>query len=393
MTIRIASLLASGVLIWASSVAAQEDAEPAAPKTAAELRLERLQNERAIAEAEKAIRDARDVAIPSSGNEGTTSAGDGAGQPEALALASRQFDQIAQRIAGRPALQNVSVLVTSGTTRPTTEAYQSFLGHVEALKAELDEAQRSAKEIENAGRSNIVGSTPVAAIVPVASALLSYLRSDYDIAGVDVHGLDDAALIAALVAQGEHKLQPLDQAAISTTTRSELRTILNSLQGSRRSLNTALGRCDELRADRDVDLSEAKDEEKPAVRRRYIVPLGHCATVEAAEANYAQFLSTYSTADGAAMKAVFEQAQLDAALKRGGLLYVKVHQTAGAAYTQANFFASLGAMPYHVTVASVVSWQFVGSDGQVADAGFERVYDGYRRIDQVDELLNPSASQ
>lgn len=351
-------------------------------RTPQERRRDELVVEKEIAEAQQAIRAAEGSVVPSSGIAGTTTAGAGAGEAEVLALGALQFDRAAREIksqlrkpAGSP------LLIAVGTLRPDVSAYTLFKIRQETLLRDLVNARPLANQI-----SSEKSATPA---LMIGGAILSYFRSNFSVTGVKIEGLDDAALVAAMVANGEQLIRPLEQNAVPAAAIDEVRRALDALSMARRELEPARSECIRIRAELEADQAEAEAKDRPRIRARASSLVDKCSTLDAVLAAYSTFVSDHAATGGAAIGAVLKQAHLSAVLGQSDLLLVKVHDTAGSSYTQQNFFSTvIGQMPFHVTAASVISWQLLGPDGQVKDAGWQPMYEGYRQVGEVPIVLN-----
>jgi hypothetical protein len=379
--------------VVASSALAQDAEEPAtaAPKSAAQLRLDALLVEKGIAEARRDIRTAEAVTIPDSDTSGTVTAASGAGQAEALALAGRQFRNSAIEILNtlqKPETGRV-LFVTAGTALPDTSAAALFSVRLENQIARL---------VETRGLSDAITTWGVEALQPqygsvgdaagIASSVLSYLRSDFSVAGLDIAGMTSEAMVSAVLAVGGPATQRLDTNWIDPVVVLEISEKLNRLEGERALIEGGRVRCLELRADREAALAAAKEPLKPAVRRRYVTVMDQCAQLDAHLTAYNAFVSDLSASGGATLVAVLRQESLARKLAVNDVLLVQVQAVSGSSYTQQNVFAHLGGMPFHVTASSVVNWSRVGPQGVVRAHGGGPVYDGYTRLQDVRQLVN-----
>lgn len=384
--------LAASVLsltLLSSPAAWAQDAAPE-PPTARERRLAELRVEREIMDEEVLLAEARRKLIPTSGIDGGVETGTGAGEAEVLALAARQFDVGARHIIRRLELPTGRLLITTGATRPDTTAYEVFNLRATSLQATLADLDRTASAIQGGSRGAGLGD-----VLAIGSSLLSYFRSDFSIEGIKVEGMDDAALAAAVLANGAAHITPLDVGAVSAATLLRIRDQLAALDRQRLALEGARRTCVEAKAGYEAALASAEtDPARAALRRDNARTLDRCAILEAGIAAYAGFAAEYSSADGAASFAtILKQAETADRLKSSDLLVVKVIGTAGSGYTQENLISHLGGMPFHITSAAVISWQRYDSAGVLKDAGWMPLYDGYRRLGQVDALINACRSR
>lgn len=382
--------LAIHTCVWAQDAQTPPVSEPETP---AQRRLAELKVEQEIAEAEKAIRDANSTLIPTSGVEGTVTIGEGGGGPEVLAIAARQMEDGAFRIISQTKDPGDRGLwVATGAEVPETTAWQFFVVRQEALEASLKATTDALATAESGPRSAYSG-MGVGTAISAASALLSYLRSDFSVAGVAVTGLDDAALAAAVIAAAPGRIQLLDTASIQSSTLIDIHDRLKGLDVLRDRLEPARLSCVETDRALEAALEGADtDDAKARIRRGFVERLDACRQIKALIADYDAFVAFYASDDGALMGKVIQQAELSKRMTERDLLLVKLHQVSGAGYTQINLVSHLGGMPYHVTTASVISWQRLNSDGRVTDSGWVPLYFGYRRLGDVDKIINGDCS-
>lgn len=385
------TLIAASALLAAGSVAAQETPADAPPQTAAERRLAELETEQKIAEAEQAIRQANSDLIPPSGIDGTVEIKTGGGGPEVLAIAAHQLQLGARRIISETVDPGAAGLwISTGTSRPDITAWQFFTVRQEALEKLLQAkaAQLAAAAASEGKSADGAAGLGVGAAISAASALLSYLRSDFSVAGVDVSGLDDDALASAVMAAAPGRIQRLDTAAIRIETLQDVHDRLLGLDVLRDRLEPARLECIEIRKAADAAVEAARtDAARVRARAQFADRIEACDEIRTLITQYDAFVALYASADPTLMATVIRQADVDRRLGERDLLLVKLHKVQGAGYTQTNLVSHLGGMPYHVTTSSVISWQRMDRTGVVVDSGWAPLYFGYRRLGEVGSLI------
>ncbi len=355
-----------------------QDVAPVTPQ-ASSARLDRLLEAQKEAEARQAIRAAQADLIPSSGVEGTVGVGDHAGEAEAFAIAALQTRDVADRIYAALPEGGRSALVAPGASRPDTTAYLAFDLRRQAVLGQLTGVKGVADEI----LSQSVAVAP-GTVIAIGTALLSYFRSDYQVDGIAVTGVSNDSLVAALLQGRSDTLQPLDAGRVHPDTINAMRRDLAEIDTARRALERARRTCVQFQADYDAEVN-AKDADKPAVRRSWADRLDLCTTLATALTSYTGF-ATDMGASAAGFPEILKQYDIHLQLKTNRLLLVEI-DTRGSGYTQQNIVSHLGGMPFHVSVVSWAHWRLLDTTGRLQASGDVPVHSGYRRVNDVEALI------
>lgn len=382
-----------GGLASAPFARAQEVPDPAL--TAITLDQQRAALRKANAEADAAELSALKAAVPGLPTPGQAKAESGAGAAEALALSALQMGYASARILDavveRADQSPTAVYVSAGATLPSLAelgAYRDRQSSLEsALRAILDDPIAGPEVgIGTDYKINMPGA-PIVAAGQIASFVLGALQTNHTASPVNVTAPTDADAVAALLWAGAPIVRPLEPHRPAVETRAALATEVAGLETARRDIEPSRQICLVLNAEVDA----AKAEDKPALRLRYVRQLDQCAQLALVTAAYDAFVATYRAADGLVMDRVAKQMDIEARLAgEEPVLLVQAGRAAAGGYTQGNLFSTIGANPYHVTVASVVSWQLLEGDGTLIRAGWEPLYSGYQRVAEVDRLINGS---
>lgn len=386
------ALMAGAFLLMAgaSAHAQTPPVEGETPPSPAEQRRTELELERDIAKLEQEIRTLRTPTLPESGVEGEMNVGDGAGEAEAMVLAARHLGDVGTRIISdlAPGMHG-PVFVAGGDVFPDQTPLRVYEVRHAALTAQLGRARLIADQItapglgiaESGGRKGVGA---LSAAIPLINSLLSYFRSDYAAAGLDVPALDDAALVAAVLAAeppGQaRRLQPMT-GPVSREVAVALSSELLALDEARSGLEPGRRRCVQMRA---------LAEEEEAAAGRLASRLDLCAQLDLALSAYQTFGEELAADDGAQLGALLRLRQVARNLDQAGasVLLVRLHASTGGSFKQTNVFSALGAMPFHVTTSTIASWRQLDGQGQLVAAGWRPAYSGYRRLQEVDELIN-----
>lgn len=172
---------------------------------------------------------------------------------------------------------------------------------------------------------------------------------------------------------------------VSDETIRSVEDTLNRLSDERQRLEPGRAVCVAMKAEID-GAKEAAD--KAALRNRYASPLNLCAQVELAANTYDAFVQSYGAGGGSKLHTGMQQMDIQRRLGSHRLLLVSLVAPQAASYTQSNVFSTLGAMPFHVTTASVLAWRLVDGQGEVVDARWACLYSGYQQITEVDRAVN-----
>lgn len=367
---------------------------PPVPPTALEQRRDEAVIRAAIAKAESEEAASRASMLPKPPTVGATTASEGAGEPEAMILATLQVQfaaaDIVQQLGATFDTNSHPTFVAAGSTLPSVAEAEAFDLRTDALEAFLSRASEIEIAIPEPRRSNLMaveagqGFLPISTLTTIAASAISWLQTTTTVGGVALTKTEDATLVSAFLWAGGGRLQPLDGVRISTETSRAVTGRLDALARLRGLLEVPRGNCAIMRARIDAK----KDDAKTALEALYAGALVSCGQVDAAITAYDAFTSTYKAGDGDRLQLVLAQKEITRRIGTGMVLLVAIPRQEAAAYTQTNVFSALGAIPYHVTAATDLHWRLVKNDGSLVRAGFGSRYSGYQPISEVDRLVN-----
>ncbi len=393
MTKWTATAVALGLLatpVWGQDAPTQ----PAAPPSPLQQQRDDAKLRAEIADFQAKEAESRASIIPDPPTAGVTKAEAGAGEPEALILATLQVQFAASEIVESvgPIIdeKKLPVAVAAGSTLPSDAEAQAFDLRTSALKTFLDDAGKIEVDIPRPRASERFASQALTSFVPgatltnIAASALSWLQTSTTIAGVSLTKPEDATLVSAFLWAGNGRLQTLDGLRVHRDTRKGVEDTLTELAQLRGELERSRGNCAIMRARIDA----TKDDAKAALQALYAGALVSCGQIDAAIAAYDAFTGSYKAGDGDRLQLVLSQKEMARRIGTGLVLLVSIPRQEAAAYTQTNVFSSLGAIPYHVTAATDITWRLVDSEGTLIRAGFGSRYSGYQPISEVDRLVN-----
>lgn len=266
------------------------------------------------------------------------------------------------------------------------------------LSAQILSLQPSLIPESAAGDLSILpGMGPAANLVSglrIASSVLSYFAADFRVSGTPSSGLDDAALATAVLEAGNGQIGVLQTTSISASVRESFIGDLEALDTLRDEVEPERRICVAFRADMERRVEAADAAARAGIRAGYTERLDACGPIERAVLAHAAFAEEFGGSTEAATRTatVLQQRSIREQLTGRHLLIVDLTGSSGSAYTQQNLFSQIGLMPFHITTTSVAGWQtFDGSGGFVA-GGLIPVYDGYRRLQDVDTYINECRS-
>lgn len=426
--------LAAALVFAAPAAVLAQDAPPAVPaQTERERLAASLKTEVEIAEARNALREASVDAAPPSSIAGSTEAGAGAGQAETLILAAQQLEalsgEIVRKLAGLPAPTLAAAvnpdqrfLITTGTAYPDLAALNAFEIRRRAVEEDLRRATagvdavraltlppRSGQAAESqyflslrrdvnklfagdtlsaASLADIGG--PLVSALRITSAVSSYFSSNFSATGAEVKGLDDAALVSAVIEAGRGGVGLLQETVVTPAVQTAFFRQLEALDTARDGIEGARRICTQLRADMDQQVAASAEAGRPAIRRAYALKLDTCQPIDTAVTSHAAFATEFggSTAAAERASAVLRQMSVQEQLRGRILVTLNLHSVEGSAYTQQNVFSNFGLMPFHVTTSTVAGWRAFGADGVLLAGALEPAYAGYERLQGIDRLIN-----
>jgi hypothetical protein len=361
----------------------------------------------AVANAQKAQSEAELAALKSkigdfagSGVSGAVEMSSGAGSAEAMLLGASAIQRVAAKFAESIVKAGPTdiVLCASGNVPDfgALLAYQAqFLGLAELFRSATETAPPGA--FQQAGVQ--AESLAVAGLaLDAVSKLLSFAKTDYKFAGIDLTSSDSMlvqALAGLLKLKGRQVFIPalyqpgalaadnpmLANATLATTWSQQARAYRQRYLAAQQSLETQVAA-----APGDVALKARLDQAKSGVT----------AWQTASDAMDA-WLKQVSSADdkgNTPLATVLRQSEIRGRLNAGAmLLIVQLHKIAGSAYTKKNLWSSLGWPPFYVMGGVVAGYLALdGRTGATIDSRMLPLHGGYCSVSDVADLLENASS-
>lgn len=341
--------------------------------------------------ADLAIAQARigSIAESKSNIEGSVTVEDDAGKGEATLLASRAINLAAEDIA--VALGDVvngkRIVIMKGAEAPQFANYRQFLLQQGLVEEVFKQAHAEAKilldnkEIVMDHKIRRFAISPVAAagvLIDTAANLASYLRSNYEIAGIDVDVDANAEqLINAVANQLLQKNvevtlpgRRIPQASDFSETISQLANLTHEA---------------EVEATEYIEKAGAAQVTEVAERYRKAEALLRGAIKAAAD-----LVNSLGTADSQGVimmtKVVQEKIVCDELAKDALALVLDVRALVGGYYTKRNLW-TFWRMPFFTMGGAIVTYSLVDKAGTLAASGLIPVHGGYATVDKVKELM------
>ncbi|MFI4950343.1 MAG: hypothetical protein ACHP7A_04830 [Caulobacterales bacterium] len=403
-----AAALAVMALALATSARADDAADAAAARKAqAEADKAEYDAQAAKYSAQEEKVKAANAGLAGSGISGKADAGTNAGAAEAAMLSALAINKTAKEIAGL--MPNGSVVIFAGKDAPDLTLAQLFdlrVAGIEKSFTEANDAFDAAKNADSRSNQLLEFATPVLTGLSALSSIVSYFKTDYSVGGIAV-ATDDYMLAVAVAGEMKGRAfiagQQVDDVA-SAEIQDRLAKLQRTSAAAADSRAKALARIAELtpKAPAKKKGRHAAVPVPPADPRiaRYQVAADE---LDEAIARYdgfiADILGKPASGSGDSKKdavpaklpldTIIAQESTRLALRTAGhALYLKVHSGAGGYYAEHNIWTGLGAMPFHVSGAAVVSYSEVSAKtGEVELAGLRPISCGYRTPAQVQKLV------
>jgi len=411
--------IASSVLALAAFTSANAQQAPArldvdwgALKEESEARKAAADARKAEADADAAAAKAEFGGLADASTQGTTTAGDKAGQIEAAILSNAATRKVAIRIvsdvcARAPSLcsaaparalipqpvpatacagldgsgGSVRLYIVTEAEKPTFDNAETVHASLCGLQRRLEKAISASDRLRNRGVEAVIAP---AAIFAIANVVGNLFRSDYVVQGVAI--TPDDLLLAKTVAAaaGSAVKVPI---LLPSVYRPAALTSDNPLV-------SALTAIDQLRAQA-AGLSVIHRRSAASTGGKGRGPAGRAAVqtavaseLEAAIKAYDEYLAKITTPSEKGVSELAEaarQARIRADLQAGSyLLAVKMNAAGGSSFTTKNFWTFLGGVPFHVSGGAVASFTLIeGGSGAVAGAGSYGVAGGFDSIGAV----------
>lgn len=348
--------------------------------------------------AKKAKAEALTAGFNGSGISGEVKAGDNAGQAEAALLSTIAINDASARIASQ--IGPGRLLIVAGKDAPDLTAAQLYELRRSAVEKDLSTAKlthfKAMMAYQKYRRPGLMAG-PVAAVsaaLTAASTIASFFKTDYAVGGVAVTS-DDYMLAVALAGRMCGEAQISGQ-LLTSDPAAGIAQNLSKLEDSARTARQAL-------ADTQRDTALLKKAKPSAAQKAAHAQLlaafaAASSDLETALARYDAFMvaiglgakkadgDAKATGDSISLEAVVAQERLRSALAEAGrAVFVRVHSTSGAFYTEKNLWSGLGvAMPFHVSGSANISWSLIdAASGKVTKGGLLPVPTRYASAKKV----------
>lgn len=353
---------------------------------------------KAQADAELAAFKARFGEVPSSGITGAVEMKEKAGQIESWLLASRAVAEAAIRMRAQVASVGdgeKTVFVFAAADFPTFDALLTFTARRTLLHQMLEKSLGGLPVLqEESGEAvPILGAAGLA--LQAVNNLLSFVRTDFSVTGVEVT-IEDSALVAALTSQkiGQFRdrrvLSVFRAAALNEP--SSVVAQLTELSA----LHERVGLTAEQHKSAAATLTARAATQSDAERKKQLTAEAetHRAAEQrltAAAGSFTTFMTTMSTPESATTKpplaTVLYEAAVQRALTGHAAMIVKIHKAGGTIVTKKNLWSLFGGLPVHYTGGAAATYMLLdGTNGTVLASGLVPVYGGFVRADRVQDI-------
>lgn len=351
------------------------------------------QLEKALAEAQKARYDAESAATKAKfgtladySNQGTTTAGTGAGTLEAsllgaeatLAVGRDIGDEVCKALETHGATEKASaVYVVAEDFVMSFEVYDAFRIQAQAIGEQLASALAITPRTAQPGDADLTART--ASLGTVAAIVGNLLRSEYTVANVTLTADDQMltrAVIDAASCRGKYAFRlPGQYIAPAQLADNGAMLELKRLDELRRGVEQKLLLETRNRAE-GLEAAKAESDKVKAARlrvaaERYDMPIDAATKALEAHAAFRKALSTPNDKGVLPLSVITRQAHLTQTLAKDGyLLVLKANVLGGTGYTKKNFWTFLGSMPFSVTGGTAASYTLIeGRSSNVIDSG------------------------
>lgn len=354
------------------------------------------------------------LTVPASGYTGGVTTGSNAGAMEAALLAATAVNEAAQKIKVRIGSQlgeGKTVVLYGAADLPDFQAVISFYTQINGIKRALDKATTDVnKGIDDAKAANPELSkeaVPVAAAalgpaIAAASNILSYLRTDYTIAGVQLTP-DQVQVVDALASVVvESKATLIMPALYNGGALMDTPPLVSEMQDMAKIRVLFQPQLDLIPSlVQKLTDAAAKSAEPNKTKMTQAVGELNSALAEgkAAVMLYDNFLTKATTADdkGKVLLAqVIQQDTVRSCLKKDNtlLLAANISMVGGTYYTKKNFWTIFGRMPFYTMGGAVINYTLLqGKNGNVLSAGVVPVHGGFHKVTDVEQYLSAKPDQ
>jgi hypothetical protein len=355
--------------------------------------------QKAQSEAELAALKAKIGDVAGSGTSGAVEMSSGAGSAEAMLLGASAIQRVAAQFAesiGKADATDI-VLCASGNVPDfgALLAYQAqFLGLGELFRSASETAPPDAFE---AAGSRAVSLAAAGLTLDAVSKLLSYAKTDYKFAGIDLTSSDSMlvqALAGLLKSAGRRVFIPaLYQPGALAAENPMLANVTLAMTWSQQAKSY---RQRYLAAQQSLETQVAAAPADAALKARLDQAKSGVAVWQLASDAVDAWLKQVSSADdkgNTPLATVLRQSEIRDRLNAGAmLLIVQLHKTAGSAYTKKNLWSSLGCTPFYVMGGVVAGYVALdGKTGATIDSQMLPLHGGYCSVSDVAQTLESAS--
>jgi len=361
--------------------------------------LTELQAEKSLAEAQVQALLARYVgdvkAGPYSGSVGIK---DKAGTEEALLLGACAVKEgagkIADAVRSEAKEHGISKFYLFGAREcPNFQRMLAFRFRVELIKRSFEAVGITGP----VGIEETVTAGAVSAGFDAFSKLVGFLKTDYDLGGIDVK-LDESMLmfsVAGKLTDREVHLPLMYEPAVQADAAAEATEEMAGLTRLRIQAADEAVRTGSLAADAEKKAADpqnaASKEELLQSAAAHKSKLGRLTAAIALYDSFASSLTTPDANTGSTPYALLAQElTIHAALKENGaaMLLLRLENSGGGYLLKKNLFTGICRMPlYHMGGASVSYLLLNGPDGKVIGGGVYPIHGGFVRTDKIRDVL------
>jgi hypothetical protein len=359
--------------------------------------------------------------ISASGIEGKIELGDKAGNLEVALLSAQAVKKTADKINQTLSVieKPASILLFSEAQLPAFQSRLTFESQFRIVDDALDKALKysdavmstiqsetalretgmdafqSEVVVEGAGvdfkSMGLMLSAGLGSVVPAVDAglavvknLLTYLKTDYTLGGIEIDS-DDSLLVRSLAGllavdtRCSVYLPGSFSPELSQKVTGPLLARLTGLADKKQKAQNLILKHNSLAKSSTADKAQAEKYENVVTELKNAV------------ASYDDFIKALAVADDKGiffLTAVVREMVIYHLLSGNGyLLVLKIHKTGGSYYTKKNLWTALGRMPFHVMGGAVISYVlFRGVSGKVVVSGVLPINGGFLSLSKLNKI-------
>jgi hypothetical protein len=374
-------------------------------KSATAQQLTELQNQKATAEAQKALSDAQTQSaiakyigdIKAGPYSGTVDMKTNAGTEESLLLGARAVQEAATKVA--TTVKGVAncpkiIHIFAAKEFPSFQRLLTYRFRKELIKQAFAAAGVVKPKLAQAGLETVATPALVSAGLDAFSKLLGFFKTDFTIGGIDVK-LDESLLlysVAGKLTDREVHL-PLVYAPVAQNSAiTGLAQELSELVDLRGRAATQLDALKVQIADIQQQAANAVDAAKDALLKTIDALKPKTDQLTGVIALYDAFASSLITPESngtVPVSVLVQDYAVNAALQAGaGVLLLRLENSGGGYLLKKNLLTGLGAMPlFHMGGATVTFLLLAGADGRILAGDVVAIHGGFVRTDKLKDVL------